>query len=203
MVHGDVAATARNLMAHELLYRLGLLVHITMLPANIIMAVILYDLFKVVNQRLSLLAALFTGAGTVIEAATLLIQFVPLILLDGKHYAGALGLAQLQAQAYLPLELQAVSFNLNIVFFAGYFFLTSYLIVKSSFLPKTLGILLFIAGLAYLIDCLATMLAPDFAAHLFPYIQLPSLVGEGAFSLWMLGAGLNTEKWQKRALAPA
>ncbi len=203
MVRGDVAATARNLLAHEFLYRLGILIHILFLPLNLPMGMIFYDLFKVVNKKFALLALFCTLAGTAIEAATLLSQFVPLILLEGGHYASALTPTQLQALAYLPLELQASSFNVNVVFFVVHFFLTAYLIIRSSFLPRILGVLLAIGGLAYLIDCVATILAPEFAAHLFPYIQLPSLIGEGSLCLWLLLRGVNVEKWKKDALESA
>lgn len=203
VVSGDAAATARNLLTHETLYRLGLMVHLVILVCNIALGVLLYDLFKVVNQKLALMALISSLVGTAIEGASLLIQFVPLILLQSSSYAGLLTAAQVQALAYLPFQLQSSSFNLNVIFFVLFFFLTAYLIVKAPFLPSFVGVLLFIGGACYLIDCVATVLAPAFAAHLFPYIQLPSLIGEASFCLWLLGMGVNVEKWKTRALAVA
>jgi Domain of unknown function (DUF4386) len=84
VVPGDAAATAHNILAHELLYRLGLVAHIIVLPCNIPLAVIFYDLFKVVNRRLSLLVVFFTLVGTAVEGANLLNQFAPLMLLGGR-----------------------------------------------------------------------------------------------------------------------
>src|SRR5437660_4332034 len=89
VVTGDAAATAHNIQTHELLYRLGLVAHVIILCTNVPLAVIFYDLFKVVNRRLALFVAFFTLVGTAVEGADLSNQFAPLSLLDG-HYARAL-----------------------------------------------------------------------------------------------------------------
>src|SRR6516162_5117061 len=60
LVPGDAAATARNLLAHELLYRVGLLAHLIIVALNVPLGVILYDLLKVVNRRAALLVLFFT-----------------------------------------------------------------------------------------------------------------------------------------------
>jgi hypothetical protein len=95
----DPAVTAHNIQAHELLYRSSLVAHILVTLTNIPLAVIFYDLFKVVNRRLALLDAFFILVATSIEAAGLAGQFTPLILLDTGTYANAIPAAQLQALA--------------------------------------------------------------------------------------------------------
>jgi hypothetical protein len=100
----DMAATAHNIQTHELLYRLGLVAHIVVTATNIPMAVIFYDLLKVVNRRLALLDVFFTLVATSMEAAGILGQFTPLVLLDG-NYTHALPPAQQNALAYLPGDL--------------------------------------------------------------------------------------------------
>src|SRR5438105_4755543 len=67
VVHGDAAATAQNILAHELLYRSGIVAHIAILPLNILLALLFYDLFQVVNRKLSLLVVGFLLVGTAIE----------------------------------------------------------------------------------------------------------------------------------------
>jgi ATP/maltotriose-dependent transcriptional regulator MalT len=74
-----------------------------------------------------------------------------------------------------------------------------YLVFRSTFLPRILGVLLAIGALCYLTNSFAVFLAPGFAAHLFPYIQLPSLVGEGSLMLWLLVVGVNASRWEKQA----
>jgi hypothetical protein len=199
IVPGDAAATAHNIQAHELLYRLGLAAHIIILPCNIPLAVIFYDLFKVVSRRLSLLVVFFTLVGTAVEGANLLNQFAPLMLLGGGHYLSVFTPEQLQALAYMPLDSQAISYNIQQVIYAGYLLAAGYLVFRSTFLPRTVGVLLAIGGLCYLTYSFATFLAPEFAAHLVPYIQLPSGVAELSLCLWLLVIGVNVSRWEKQA----
>ena len=201
VVPGDAAATARNILAHELLYRLGIVAHIIILPCNIPLAMIFYDLFKVVNRRLALLVVCFLLVGTAVEGAYVLNQFVPLILLEGGRSVSGLTAEQLQAQVSMPLKLLAIGFNLAQVFYVGYLLLTGYLIFRSTFLPRTVGVLLAIGGLCYLIYSFAAFLSPGFAAHLVPYIQLPSGIGEASLCLWLLVRGVNAKHWKEQASA--
>ena len=201
VVPGDAAATAHNIMAHELLYRLGLVVHIIILPINLPLALIFYELFKVVSRRLALLMVFFTLVGTAVEGANLLNQFAPLMLLGGGHYLSVFTTEQLQALAYMPLDPQAISYDIQQVFYAGYLLTAGYLVFRSTFLPRVIGVLLAIGGLCYLTYSFADFLAPGFAAHLVPYIQLPSGVGELSLCLWLLVMGVNAQRWNEQASA--
>ena len=201
VVAGDAAATIHNVLAHELLYRLGLVAHIIIQPCNIALAVIFYDLFKVVNRRISLLVMCFLLVGTAVESAYLLNQFVPLILLEGGRSVSVLTAEQLQAQVSMPLELLVTGYSLSEVFYVGYLLLTGYLIFRSTFIPRTVGVLLAIGGLCYLIYSFAYFLSPSFAAQLVPYIQLPSGIGELILCLWLLVMGVNVQRWNEQAKA--
>ena len=199
VVPGDAAATAHNILMHELLYRLGLVAHIVILPCNIALALIFYDLFKVVSRRLALLVVFFTLVGTAVEGANLLNQFAPLMLLGGGHYLSVFTTEQLQALAYMPLDSQAISYNIQQVIYAGYLLAAGYLVFRSSFLPRVIGVLLAIGGLCYLTYSFADFLAPGFAAHLVPYIQVPSGLAELSLCLWLLVMGVNVSRWEKQA----
>src|SRR5262249_48841567 len=120
VVPGDAAATAHNIQAHELLYRAGIVAHVIILPCNVLLAVLFYDLFTVVNRRLALLVVFFTLVGTAVEAAYLLNQFAPLILLAGGRSPSTLTAEQLQGQVSAPLALQAIGYNVSQVFYDGY-----------------------------------------------------------------------------------
>ncbi len=199
IITGDVAATAHNIMTHELLYRSGLAAHILITAINIPLAVIFYDLFKVVSRRIALLVVFFTLVGTAIEVAGLLNQFTPLVVLGARPYANVFSAVQLQALAQMPLDLQGIGFNIAVVFFGFYCLSIGYLIFRSSFLPRVIGVLMAIGGLCYLTNSFATFLAPGFAAGLFPFIQLPSGVAELSLSLWLLAIGLNVRRWKEQA----
>jgi hypothetical protein len=199
VVSGDAAATAHNIQAHELLYRAGLAAHVLVTVTNVPLAVIFYELFKVVNRRVALLDAFFILVATAIEAAGILNQFAALALLGGQPYSGALPAAQLQALAYLPGDLSHVDYSIHTVFFGFDILCSAYLVLRSGLLPRVIGVLLAIDGVAYLVYSFVDMLAPGFAADLVPWIQLPALLGEGAFCLWLLVVGVNVERWKQLA----
>src|SRR5438128_10890358 len=106
------AAMAHNIQTHELLYRSGLAAHVVVTVTNIPLAVIFYELFKVVNRRLALLDACFILVATAIEAAGLLNQFSPLVLLGSGPTASALPTPQLEAFAYLPSALSGIGYSI-------------------------------------------------------------------------------------------
>jgi hypothetical protein len=201
LVAGDAAATAHNIQAHELLYRSGLAVHVVVTVTNVPLAMIFYELFKVVNRRLALLDVFFILVATAIEAAGLVNQFAPLVLLGSGPYTSALPAAQLQALAYIPWNLSSIEYSLHTVFFGFDILCMAYLVLRSTFLPRAIGVLLAIDGLAYLVYSFAYFLAPGFAAQLVPWIQLPALIGEGSLCLWLLVVGVDVERWKKGASA--
>src|SRR3982074_2328999 len=201
LVAGNAAATAHNIQTHELLYRSGLVAHVLVTVTNVPLARIFYELFKVVNRRLALRDVSFTLVATAIEAAGLVNQFAPLVLLGSGPYASALPAAQLQALAYMPSALASVDYNIHTVFFGFDILLMAYLVLRSRFLPRAIAILLAIDGVAYLVYSFTAMLAPGFASQLVPWIQLPALFGEGSLCLWLLVAGVNVEQWKKWASA--
>jgi len=200
VVH-NVATTAHNIQTHELLYRLGLAAHVLVTVTNVPMALLFYELFKVVNRRLALLDVFFSLVATSVEAASLLNQFTPVVLLGSSRYTSALPPAQLHALAYLPGDLSTTDYSIYTVFYGLDFIVVAYLVYKSTFLPKAIGVLLAIDALTYLVNGFTTMLAPGFAAHLGAWVGPPTIIAEGSLCLWLLVAGVNVERWNERARA--
>jgi hypothetical protein len=196
----DAATTAHNIQTHEMLYRFSLVAHIVVTLTNIPMAMIFYELFKVVNRRLALLEVFFTLVATAIEAAGILDQFTPLAVLGTSSDASTLPAQQLQAMVTLPTSLSATDYDIYTLFYGFDIVCLGYLVFRSTFLPATIGVLMTIDGLAYLVNGLADLLAPGLAARLVPWIQLPALFGEGSLTLWLLVVGLNAERWRIRAV---
>jgi len=199
VVANDAAATANNILAHEQLFRLGFAAELIPLLCNVPLAVIFYELFKVVSRRVSLLVVFFSLVGTAIEGADLLNHFAPLILLKRGH---DLGVDQqlLQAQAYMALNLQSIGFAIALTFFGCFCLSLGYLIFRSGFLPRVLGVLLAIEGVCYLTNSFADFLAPGIAARVFAFLLVSGLA-EVALCLWLLLRGLNVAKWQEKASA--
>jgi hypothetical protein len=200
VVH-SMATTAHNIHTHELLYRLGLVAHVVVTLTNIPMALIFYELLKVVNRKLALLDVFFSLVATAIEAAGLLSQFTPVVLLGSSRYTSGLPPAQLHALAYLPGDLSTIDYAIFGVFYGFDFICVAYLVLKSTFLPRAIGVLLAIDALNYLAGGFATMLAPGFVAHLGPWTGLPTIIAEGLLCLWLLVAGVDAGRWQERASA--
>lgn len=200
IIMGDnAAATAHNILSNESLYRLGLVFHIIILLTNIPLAVIFYRLFKVVNRNATLLVVFFTLVGTAIEAVNLLNEFAPLILLKGDKYSGIFSPGELQSWTHMLLRLKGVGFNLALVFFGFYCISIGYLIFKSTFLPKIIGVLMAIGGTCYLLNSFTNFLAPKFARSLVPYILIPSGLAELLLCLWLLIGGVNVARWEQKA----
>jgi len=202
LITHDAAATAHNIQAHELLYRLGLATHVVVTLTNIPMALLFYDLFKVVNRGIALLDVFFGLVATAIEAASILNDVTPAVLLGNSRYTHALPPAQLHALAYLPGDLSPIGYSIYGIFYGCDALCVAYLVLKSTFMPRAIGVLMAIDGLAsYLTYGFTNLLAPGVAAHLTPWIQLPTILGEGSLCLWLLIAGVDTQRWKGQASA--
>jgi len=195
---GNPAATARNILAAEQLYRWAFVADLVAGICYVVVTLLLYELLKPVNRAIALLAAFFSLIGIAVGAASGVAQSANLILLGNASYVGAFTPAQLQTLAYVSGKLHAESSLIALVFFGVYCALVGYLVVKSTFLPKVVGILMEVAGACYLINSFAAFLAPPLANVLSPWIVLPSLIGELTLTLWLLVAGVDVAKWQLR-----
>jgi Domain of unknown function (DUF4386) len=200
---GDAAATAHNIVTHQLLYRSGFAVELFYCACcNVPITLIFYDLFKVVSRSAALLVVFFSLMGTAIESVSLLGHFAPLILLGGGHAMRVFTPEQLQAWSYLSLQLFDYGFGIALVFFGFYCLSLGYLIFRSTFLPRIIGVLLAIEGLCYLTNSFAQFLAPAFAARVFPFL-MASAVAEVSLCLWLLVIGVNVQRWKEQASAAA
>jgi hypothetical protein len=197
-VSGDAATTAANIMAHQMRFRLGFVAEIITCLTSLPISVIFYYLFRVVNKKLALMMIFFDLVVTAIEATVLVNHFAPLLILQVGPYASAFKLDQLQAQAYLSLQLQDIGLAISLAFFGFDCLLTGYLIYKSTFLPRILGVLLAIEGIGYLINSFTLFIAPALQARIFPYFVATGLA-ELALALWLVIMGVNKENWDQRA----
>jgi hypothetical protein len=196
VVEGDAAATAANILAHESLFRLGLAAGLIATAGYVAVTALFFDLFKPVNRRLSLLAAFFSLVGCAILAFSSLFQLAPLVALGGSQYLSVFKVEQLRALALMFLELNTQAANIYLVFFGFYCLLIGYLIFRSGFLPRVLGVLMALAGLGWL-----TFLSPPLANHLSPFILVLGFLAELALCLWLLVMGVNVQRWKEQASA--
>jgi hypothetical protein len=194
IVSSDAAATATNIVAHERLFRLSMAVGLIATAIYIAVTVLFYGLFKHVNKTVALLAAFFSLVGCAIQAFGSLFRVVPLVILDGSPYLSVFKLDQLQAAALMSIKLNVQSPYIYLVFFGMFNSLIGYLIFKSTFLPRILGVLMALSGLGWL-----TFLSPPLATHLLAYIEIVGIVAEAALMLWLLVKGVNVQRWKEQA----
>lgn len=200
VVSGDASATAHNLLAHEQLYRLALVADIIQLPCYIAVTALYYHLFKPVNRSVALIAVFLGLAGSTMWAVNDFFALTPLVILGAAHSATAFTAAQSQGLALVFLNVYMQASNIVMVAFGFHVILVGYLIFRSTFLPRFLGVWLAIAGICYLINSFANFLAPSFAAHLSPSILIPGAV-EIVLALWLLVMGVNAKRWKEQARA--
>ncbi len=197
VVYSDAAATAHNIQANEMLFRLGFAAALISAVCYITVTLLLYDMLKPVSRSVSLLAAFFSLMGCTIQALSSLFHLAPLVVLGGEQYSGVFKVEQLQALALMLLKLRAQASSIYMVFFGWYCLLIGYLIFRSTFLPRILGVFMAFAGLSYQL-----FLSPPLTSHLFPYVVKPAgALGELSLILWLLVIGVNAQRWKEQASA--
>ena len=198
-VPADATATARNILAHESLFRIGIAADLTTFVLAVALTMILYALLKPVNKDLALLMVFFNLVQDAIGGINALNTYRPLQLLGGADYLKVFSPDQLQAMALLSLKAHGVGFGIALMFFGCSCLALGYLIFRSGFFPKLLGILMAITGACYLLDSFAVILSPPLASVLFTVILLPAFIGELSLALWLTVKGVNVPKWQEVA----
>jgi hypothetical protein len=195
VVTNDAAATAQNIVTHELQYRLGFAAELIEVLCNVPLMLIFYELFKVVNKRVALLMMFFGLLGSAIESFNLINHFAPLTFLGGGRSLSAIPVEQLQAQAYLSLKLFDVGYAISLVFYGASILCLGFLIFQSDFLPRIIGVLLMFEAVCYVANSFAHFLALSIAPLLFSVLMI-SFVGEFSLCLWLLVMGVNVPKWE-------
>lgn len=196
-VSGDAAATAANIVAHEALFRAGIAADLSTFVLAIAVTAILYALLKRVHRTLALLMLAFNLVQDALGGLNALNSYRPLQLLGGAGYLESFSLPQLQAMAMLSLRAHTAGFAIAMIFFGCSCLALGYLIFASGFWPKTLGVLIAIAGLCYLINNVTFIFAPALAARLFGWMMLPAFVGEFSFALWLTAKGMDVSRWEE------
>src|SRR6202166_2142754 len=196
VVDGDAAATATNILTHRGLFQLGFAVYLIEMPCQIVMTALFYDLLKPAGGSVSLVAAFLGLTGCIIKTFSRLFFIAPLFILGGAHYLSVFSREQLQALALLFLRVNDHGAAIALVFFGFYAPLTGYLIIRSTFLPRTLGMLSVLGGVSWL-----SFLYQPLGYRLFPYIAAFGILGAVSLILWLLVFGLNEQRWKEQASA--
>src|SRR5580658_8869585 len=202
IVDGNAAATASNIAAHEMLFRLGIAGGLIGQAGFIFVAWALYDLFKGVNQRQAALMVILIVVQVPIAFLNELNSIAALVLVRGADFLSIFEKPQREALAMLFLNLHDRGFVLAEVFWGLWLFPLGLLVYRSRFLPRFLGVWLALAGFAWLILSLTGVLMPQYAGKVYIYSQ-PAIVGEIAFMLWLVIRGAKPQAVDAAALPSA
>ena len=198
VVGGDAQATADNISASPLLWRLGvagdLLMHILDVPV----IVIFYLLLRPISEGLALWLSWTNLVQSCVLGLNKLNLVWPLLLLQDANYLTSFPLEQRQTLALLAIKAHAFGFGIGLIFFGVACAVKGYLMLHADYLPKVFGYAFVIVGLSYLSNSFAQLLAPEFAAQIFPWVLVPAFVGELSVSLWMIFKGVNVSRWQQQ-----
>ena len=195
VVFSDAARTASNILANQSLYRLGFTVYLVEMAGQIATAVLFYQLLKPVSRTGAMLAAAFELTGCGIKIFSRLFYFAPLLVLSGSvSYLSAFNKEQLDSIALLLLRINDNGAAIALAFFGFATVVQGWLIYRSGFLPRWLGVIEIIGGFGWL-----TFLSPPLGMRVFTYVAVYALVGLLATIVWLLTVGVDEQRWRERA----
>ncbi len=197
VVPGDNAATAQNIQASPTLWQLSVAGNLIVPVLAVALTWVFYLLLRPVGRQLVLLSVFLNLVSLSVEAVSKLFLLAVLPTLNAS-YPNAFEPRQLQALANLALTSHGIAFNIALIFFGCACLVDGYLIFRSGYLPRVIGILMQIAGVSYLIACFAALFAPALSDRITPAILLPPLIGESSVCLWLLLMGVDVAKWKER-----
>ena len=193
IVFGDAAATAGNILAAEWLFRLSFVSDLVSAVFFLLAAWAFYRLLKSVHKELALLFLLLNLGGTAVYSINLLNQFAAVLLLSGADYLKVFQADQLQALALFFLTLYKNGYWISQIFFGAWLFPLGYLVFKSGFLPRILGIVMMIHCAGWLMTFVQFFLFPGFGV--ITYLTYPlGFISEFGLTLWLLVMGAKEQK---------
>jgi len=197
IVSADPTATVANLRNFDFLYRLGFAAFLIESLCDITLVLILYALLKPVSKELSLLAAFFGLIGTALFAFAELFYFAPPLIL-GRAYLNTFTPDQLNSLALLSLKFYGYAGMIFTAYYGMSWIVRAYLIFRSGYLPKLLGVLMAIGGIGFVVRNFLLVLAPAYASDLLLMLMFP---GGLIMTVWLLVKGVNVQKWNARVNA--
>jgi len=196
-VSGDANATANNIMHADFLWKMGITADLIMHICDLPVMIILYYLLKPVSKKLALLNLSFNLIQTAVLVLNKLNLLAALFFLGDAEYLKSFTPDQLHTLSYLSIKLHDFGFGIGLIFFGFVCLLEGYLIFRSVYFPKTIGVLMTVAGICYLTNSFVLILAPQFSSIA---LLMPCLLAELSFSLWLIFKGVNLSIWKPKVI---
>ncbi|HEV8337198.1 MAG TPA: DUF4386 domain-containing protein [Candidatus Polarisedimenticolia bacterium] len=196
VVWRDAAATAANITASESLFRWGFAGYLVEALCDVGLTLLLYLLLRVVRKDLALLSVFFRLIGTAGFAMAQVFHFAALPIVRGDDSLRVFSPEQLNTLALLSLKVSVYGQSVFTMFYGVGTILVGYLMVRSGFLPRFIGILLALTGIGFVAKTFTWVLAPPYSS---PLLLLPAAVAALALTAWLLVKGVDAAKWMERA----
>jgi Domain of unknown function (DUF4386) len=192
-VPGDAAATADNIAASATLFRIGALTDLVDIACFLVLALVLYGLLKPVGAKAALAMLVFNAVSVAVMTANMVNHLAALQAATSQDHAGAFGAASSDALAMLFLDLHAYGYLVAGIFFGLWLLPLGYLLVKSCYAPRALGVLVMAGSFGYVADAVTNVLFPTVGETLTPLLVLPSALAEVSLIIWLLVKGLDVQ----------
>ena len=199
IISGDAAATAKNIRAFDALFRWSFAAYLVEAVCDIGLALLFYVLLKPIQKHVALLAAFFGILSTALFAVAELFYFSASPILAGGESLKGLTPDQINTLALLALRMYGYGGGIFMVFYGVATGLRGWLIFRSGYLPRLLGILLMLAGVGFVVKNFALVLAPAYASDV---LLLPMFLAVLSLAGWLLVKGVDVPKWEARQGVP-
>jgi hypothetical protein len=198
VVADDAGKTAANILANRSLYRLAFTIFMVEMAAQVVTTAMFYDLLKPVNRSVARLSLIMGLIASGIKTFARVFYYAPLILLSGASYLAAIGATQLAALSLVSVKINNQGAAIALVFFGFETVLQGWLIHRSGFLPRFLGVVSIIGGLGWL-----TYLWPPLGSTAFVFVALFAITGVIVTTGWLFIRGVDDATWRERAALAA
>jgi hypothetical protein len=198
VVTGDAATTAHNIVANPWVLRAAFTIFMIEMACQTATTAVMYELLKPVDRGLARMAAAFGYVGSGIKILSRLFFYAPLFVLGGSSYLAAFSQKQLETIAYLLIRINSQGAGMACIFLGLSTMLTGWLMLRSTFLPRALGVLGLVGGAGWL-----AFIYPPLGGSLFVPIALVALLGCAVTIGWLLVRGVDERRWHAMAAASA
>ena len=197
IVSGNAAATAANIIARDSFFRMGFAAYLVEGICDIALSLVFYRLLRPVQKDVALLAAFFGLVSTAVFAVCELFYFAPSFILGGADYLKTFSPDQLNTLTLLSLKFYGYGGMIFLAFYGIATGIRAYLIYRSGYLPRFLGVIMGLAGLGFVLKNLTVVLAPAYASDFF---ILPMMVSGLTITIWFLVKGVDARKLEARGM---
>jgi hypothetical protein len=198
VVPGDFAATAHNIMASTTLWRLGVITCLIVPMLAVAQLLPAYLLIRPVSRKFALAMIFFNIVSLSVESISKIFLLMVLPILENPGYDKIFEPQQIYVFINILVVTHNITFNVALIFFGGDCLITGYLVFKSKYFPRFLGVLLQISGISYLIGSSTVIFAPGFDDVIALPLMILAFIGELSYCLWLLVMGVNVVKWNER-----